>query len=433
MKNISWSALKVILILSAINAVVLSIAFAINFPARSYIYEGDLYADFFKMILSYPGAAGVSYENGLGMEAMISDYIYNNPYGGVVSLDGGGLTHFHLTPLSTTFNLIGLLAMKSVGPQLIFYLAYGVLFFAVFFLSGIMTGSMRRGLVWFCCMVFAYPFLFALQRGNLHSAAAGVLIIFYIILLQKGGRPWVALILLAIAINIRPNALIFSSLLLLVYKDRDLLIKLAALALLSAIIFVLALIAAGWLYSAYTFPRFLEGLGAYHRIYVQGGLGNAYNSSIFMISKCFFGYTKLGETVSAVVPVICLLISALQYLRGKIKTTAYVYVACGTYMLYTSVFADYHLLVFIAPLMVLELQQRGGDYMRSNLVVFWVCCFILSPKNYIFTHGISLLVLLNPVVVALGIVFILYKSISAEKPATVGRSDNLLVNLKIKT
>ena len=70
----------------------------LSYPS-TYIFKGDLFGDFIKVVVSYPGANILNINSHFGLIDIFSEYIRNNPYKGVDSLGAGALTHFHLPPL----------------------------------------------------------------------------------------------------------------------------------------------------------------------------------------------------------------------------------------------------------------------------------------------------------------------------------------------
>lgn len=424
-KNISVTTLKVIFTLSAANAIFLSIAYALDIGNNSYIFVGDRFGDFLKVVLSYPGSSEINLSKKFGLFGLISDYINNNPYKGIDGLNAGGLTHFHMPPLTTAVSLINLSLMGHITPQLDFYLMVCLVFLSVVGVASASGVGAKEKLIWAACIFMSYPFLFILQRGNLFSAATTILIIFYLLLIYRKSHINIALILLALAVNIRPNALVFI-LFLAVLQDKSMPKRLILFLTAVTAIFFVSLEFVGWLYPDYSIDAFLRGLKIYHTLYVVGDGGFGYSSSLYTFMKYFFGYNISYEIFGFVFPIIFLIIALAQFINHRIDLISYLFVICGTYMLSSSVFADYHLLVFIAPVIFQGLQNTNLPHLEYqpklvSLTIFGVCCFLLSPKNYIFTEGISLLVLLNPIIMLSSIILILYRSFTNNADCIVSK------------
>ena len=296
-----------------------------------------------------------------------------------------------------------------------------MIFLAVLALYGVareISSDRRTSAAWLGCFLLSYPSLFILQRANLFSAATSILIIYYMVFLQKGKNTGIAIFLLALAVNIKPNAVIFALGLFLV-RDGKVLSRLILFSALSCAVFAASLAVSTALYPAYSIPNFLSALRIWRTMYVVGDLGIAYNSSVFTLLKYIFGYHEYLESSCLLGSLALMLIGFRLYLKRSLNATSFVFVMCAAYMIGTTHSCDYHLLIFFIPLIFLSMEPRGaalssilcGRNGRSYAVIFVVSCFLLSPKNYIVYYGVSLLVLLNPVVIAAGVVLIYFYSV----------------------
>jgi hypothetical protein len=81
-------------------------------------------------------------------------------------------------------------------------------------------------------------------------------------------------------------------------------------------------------------------------------------------------------------------------------------------VLSSSVLADYHLGVFFAPLLIYYIDHYNKSVANIDYFEFLVInvgsVLMLAPKNYIFYHGISLQVALNPLIILLLTIIIIY-------------------------
>jgi hypothetical protein len=62
-------------------------------------------------------------------------------------------------------------------------------------------------------------------------------------------------------------------------------------------------------------------------------------------------------------------------------------------MLGTPIFADYHLLLFTIPAILVLMDQANKDGQNEqktkiNSIIFFTCCLMLSPLNYINYDGL---------------------------------------------
>jgi len=409
-KNLSTETLKLIVLISGINSIYLSILNAFSFSnflyPSNYIFNSDLFADFIKVVVSYPGAKNLVLNPDFGLVATFTDYIGNNPYKGIDGLGAGVLTHFHLPPFTTLVSLTSLYLMHFFPPQLVFYFGLVLLVIALYKLFGFVIESPIEKLIWGLCFILSYPFLFLLQRGNLFSGITTMLIIFFTFCILKNKKILLGLICMAVAINIRPNAVFFLPILLLSTNCRWL-IRLLGLFLLVTTIFVLSTFMAASIYQDYSLINFIKGLAIYHEGYIVGAAGDAYNSSFFSLLKMIFGYSWFIETIGSLSGFLIIVISVVSYINNRIDSTTLIFMLCVAYMCGSTTFADYHLLIFMLPILMIRLDQgRFNDsqkctdsFLYARLIIFWACIFILSPKNYLFdNNGISIFVLLNPLV-----------------------------------
>jgi hypothetical protein len=102
------------------------------------------------------------------------------------------------------------------------------------------------------------------------------------------------------------------------------------------------------------------------------------------------------------------------FIKNKINRYELSFIGISVLALATSVFGTYHMLVFFAFLLIaFKDTEINHSPMYMNIILI-TCIFVLSPKNYIFPHGISLEVILNPLVMLGAVVYILYKASTTE-------------------
>ena len=241
-------------------------------------------------MVSYPGAENLTLNPDFGLIKILTDYIENNPYKGIEGLGAGVLTHFHLPPFSTLLSLVSLSLMHFLPPQVVFYLALVLLLFAIYKLVGFIVENPKERLIWVLCIISSYPFLFILQRANLHSVICSILIMVFTFCVLKNKKIFLGLLCFAVAINMRPNAVFFLPVLLL-SADSRWLIRLLGLFLIAITIFILSTFMAASIYADYSLINFIKGLAIYHEMYVVGSGGDGYNSSFFYLMKFAFGYS----------------------------------------------------------------------------------------------------------------------------------------------
>jgi hypothetical protein len=387
--------LLLILFISGINAIYLSIAHAFEWAApTSYLPVGDLFADFIKVVVSYPGHENLEINNNIGLEKLFKEFIANNPYGGITNLTTNSFTHFHLPPLTTLLSLVSLELMHYFPPQTIFYFLIFIILFTAYIVLGRISDTRIQEFSWLACFVASYPFLFMLQRGNLFSAATTLCIIFFIISAIKNKLLGLGIIMFSIAINIRPNAIVFFPILLLAgnkYLARNIIITLTY----TIFIFILSNIISTVIYNDYSITNFFKALGIYHKIYVVDGGGTLYNSSIYLILKLILHNSRTAEFIGLL---IALLVSGVITFRAyyhKVNVATFIFFLCSAYAYISPVFADYHLLIFIMPIIAIKMCGEN----KNTRPIYYSCIFLLSPKNYYIYNDVSVIELLNPLII----------------------------------
>jgi hypothetical protein len=392
-------ALYVVLAFTAANALFNTLAaeLGFGFPYTSFLMlPSDRFADFFKIILSYPGAHGVRVSDMLGLHDLLSGYIAHNPYYGVAGLARNELTHFHLPPFTTLLSLTAIRLMHHIDPVMLFVALAGALLLYLSRIALLVGGTWRRGVVWALLGALNYPMLAVLTRGNLFAGVTALILIHALLLAVRGKAPVFAGLLLALAINIRPNAGLFVVPLLLLYPPRDRVT--VAVALLSAIaICAISLLWDHHLYPDYDFAHFTRGVEIYYQRYVFDNEGVAYGSSLYGGAKLLIGYHAHLESLCAALSALLYLAAIAAYTLKRLDRPTFLFLMCASYCLGSSVFGDYHLLIFLIVPMVQAMEPAApgnGASIFSPPVL--ISCIMLSPKNYLFVQDISYQVLFNP-------------------------------------
>ena len=97
--------------------------------------------------------------------------------------------------------------------------------------------------------------------------------------------------------------------------------------------------------------------------------------------------------------------------RGAIDDGQFAFICCATSALLTPVFGDYHLLIFVAPLI-----------MARDRVTFAGSLLMLVPKSIAMVGGYSVQVLLNPVIMLVTLVIILGRPLLPISPAVASKT-----------
>lgn len=271
------------ILLSAIVALAYAvIAHRLGYSAPLGLLFGppnDLFADYFKFILSFPGGDHVSPNSVFGLTELDIHPPARNPYRGIDGLHEGGLSHLGM-PLTVLFCLVSVKAMHFIGGGGAFVVTYSLL--ALYWAKVAMGWARTRdeGFSWFLIGLLSYPALMIIARGNVYAGFAGVMLVHAMLLGSRRSAPILAAVLLAVVINLRPNVILFGLPLLFFYWPHvRRLVPLFCLA--GGGVFLASLVLANQLYPDYTFHSFSASLGFYYRSYVVGDDGLAMGSSLY--------------------------------------------------------------------------------------------------------------------------------------------------------
>ena len=335
----------------------------------------DRFADFFKLSFSYPGPPLHPTGQLWQMDARFASYqAFVNSHAHSL------FNHFHEPPLTTLMAFSWRQLMSVVDPVLLyaFFVAAGLAA-----LTAVIVWSLdplARGWSLAIVAIVNYPVAFMVDRGHLFSLACALALLAALLRTPGKRGDWVAITLYALAINVRPNAAIFPALLFICRRFSA--IQLISVGLASLALLIGALAITHMLYPAYGPTSFVTGLFVYSSFYIKSDLGLAYGSSLFGALKVLFGTGVESMFVQLTVTTLLLVGLTLASHRRRLSDAATVYLIACAYCLVSPVFADYHLIVFLAPLVLLARQGELGT--RTDWAVFIGCCFVLAPKNYLF-------------------------------------------------
>ena len=390
---------------SSINSIFYSIAYAFDASTGTYIFRGDFLADFFKILFSYPSGKELGESSYHILPKVLKSYVDSNPYGGVSELAAGNLTHFHITPLSTAILLAFVEASNLVGIWAAFSFAF--ITGSLLLVGGVRwtSATPEKFIVLLATFLISYPFLFVLQRGNLHSFLSCLALILAVIALQKK-QVFFAIMLFALAVNIRPNLFLFIPIFYFwPFKaaSRPLLASLVT----GAICWV-AFLFVNHTYSEFSINHFIQGVSIYERLYVVGDGGFAYSVSIFSFVKflCKLMHLELqARLVNSIILLSALVLVAyatvLQH-KDRLSRVEYIFILAAVNALGTPVFADYHLMIFFVTIFLVAYDADSdprlvGDSMML-IMIFLASVFMVSPLNYVQWHGVYVLPFLKTIV-----------------------------------
>jgi hypothetical protein len=316
-------------------------------------------------------------------------YLFQNEY------VGHTLTIYHVLP----FGLLQLMGMDEVilwaspwaalAVLLVLYIAGA---FVVQTIADRMRTDGREGHLAWALFLVTYPGIFMLDRGNYASGYANLWVVIYLLTAISGKWRWAGFVALALALNIRPNAglvaLIEFALAASAWRAVRTGLVIGALTIGIAAV---SLILAHAIDPKESIQAFMHGYGLYQNLYVFGDWGMFWNASLFgaeRIIAAMFGHRpSYNETAAHVVTVFCLIgLLILGWLvwtrRARPAETAFL--TCTACVLMTPVFYEYHVLIMIAPVLILceRLRAEGVDMGLGRLwpiLAALVCaCFVLS-------------------------------------------------------
>jgi len=423
-KNLFQTSLVYIFLLVSFNAIYNSCAIALG-ATENYstflMLPVDLFGDYFKAIFSFASPNNFDFNiSGFGyLSNILQDYISNNPYRHIEKNSGLPI-NLNGMPLSTMLALFNLYLMKWINPV---YLFISFLFLIFLLYGGFCFYVVKNKLdciYLFISILISYPMLFMIVRGHWISALTTLAILFFLASINFK-KLNTGLFFLALACSFRPNCVIFFFFLF-IFGQKPLLAQITKIFIKFLVFFLLIFWASLYInhiiYPLYTFKNFITGVKIYHAIYAAGGSGIYFGSSLLGAIKMFVPYEWIIEKAIFWTSAFVLVFSTRQYLLLKIEKSSFLFIICSIYCLCTSVFADYYLGIFIAPIVFLYLERQSFSNVKVDRYITFICCILLlGPKNYFYIDNHSFQVVLNPLILLLGTIFILANSL--KRPSSI--------------
>lgn len=380
----------------------------------TFLFPHDLYGDLVKTSLSFFQQKITSYNL---WDPLFQNYYLDNPYGGIDALRAGKLTNMHVTPLAIIlFHFSGYIIIFK-DPYLLVLFFYALVIGGIVLTAKFFSTSNKNAFILSIIIFFSYPILFTLQRGHFLAFIVGILLVYFFYSLVQKKHYLIPILLLVIAVNIRPNLAILS-LLFIAYGARDGFKAFIVCVVLSLLLFFISLSIANLLYPSFSFINFIEALKIYSNIYVIGNAGDLFNNSLFGAFKMIFNirqYSTNSNLHSLNLTVTCLgilfyLYAIYLYAKNKMTTFEICFISMCIVMLVSTVFAVYHLFSFFAFILIANKDSKYQYDSKNTNIILLLCVFLLSPKNYFLINSVSIESLLNPFVALFGIILIVYKN-----------------------
>jgi len=393
----SGGALQKLITRSRVSLVVLVGALALaswltsNGHGQLSVYAGDNWADFLKVILALPGPEVHSGP----LNFIVQRYLESRDYKGPVGLD-------HLPPLSMLLSLILRWSFAFVSPVVEFFALCGLFMVSLALIVFFRT----RDAFWAFAALVSYPALFILYRGNLYAGLCGLCLV---AALLRRKPDWTAALLFAVALNIRPNAAPCVLPLLLLPDWKSFCFR---LVLPTGAIFLISFAGANAIDPSYTLASF-AGLGSYAKVLVAEGSGVAFGSSLY---GAFYALGWRGHyLVPTALALLPLPFAMWAFVRRRMTYAAFVFVCVAVMAMFSTVFADYHLIAFIAPLLLAD-----------SFALALPSLLLLAPKGVAMIGPFTIQVVINPAVMFVASLSITLWSLRQAIPyrATIDPSTN---------
>ena len=374
-----------------------------GYPYTSFLSRpNDRFGDYFKLAFSYPGPPVHPAAGYWGMSDLFAHHLAE-----VKRYDGTITNHFHEPPVPTALALGARALMSWIDPVLSFLGLLAVALAALFAIVLRLAPQGRPGAAFAIAALLSSATLLAIDRGHFFALICSALTIAAGLRTLRGKVDGWTILMFAIAVNLRPNAGIVPFALFLGRQGLSFR-NAVALAVASVAVFAIALAVVHQVYPAYTFGRFLTGLREYAIAY-GGELGFENGSSLYGMMRAAFGRAGWMAVVPMCVGAILFAPAILESRAGHLRQSEFLFLVLSTYVLGSPVFADYHLLVFIMPLILTA--REDGPMDLSPWAITLASALILAPKNFAFefyeTIPWSWQVIANPLILLAASIMVL--------------------------
>lgn len=429
--ELSWLTLSLLFILffTMVNGFFNAVEFeysATNPWQHTFLFypkegKNDLHADLIASGLSFPPYPQLNVST---WPALYARYYFQNDYMGIEGVAQKKITALGLPPITILCMLIVKRGIILMGPVAVIAIFYAITLALFWLTCSYFIKDKWKRLFAFTVLTLSYPGLAILSRGNVGALPTGLLLIFYIYLACTQQRPLLAALCLAIACDFRPNAL-FLAPLLLCFGFRKSLFPAAVCLGVAALVSVTCHVIDVALYPGYSFQVSQQALTNYSRLYVFGPLGDAYNNSLFGAVKALYnlGVDRPNPAFLLLVNLLVLfgcgvliLYSSLLFFTKKLSSYPFAFVLVALYVLGTSIFGSYHLIIFFA--FILATGRESSLRASPAPLLLFLSALMLIPKNYFFfTENVSYEVVLNPLILFLSVSWVLCMSNESDADA----------------
>jgi hypothetical protein len=380
---VAWTALSIVLGFVLANLLFNAVANEIHaaYPYSSFLAQpNDRFGDFFKLAFSYPGAPLHPAAAYWGVSDLLAHHIAD-----LKLYEGTNVNHFHEPPVPTLLALCARRLMSLMDPVLLFVCLLPAAFAALFATVLRVAPPGRPGAALATATILGYPALLAIDRGHFFSLIAASLLIAASFRTLRGKVDGWTILMFAIALNLRPNTGVIP--LALFLGRQGLPFRSAViLGVTSVLLFAGTMAAAHQIYPEYSYASFLRGLGDYGKAYAGGENGYANGSSLYGLLRAPLGYAPWMVFTPFCVAALFLAPAILESRQGRLRQSECLFLVLAVYVFGSHVFADYHLLAFIIPLVLVAREDGPMDVSAWTIVL--ASSLMLAPKNFVFdVHG----------------------------------------------
>lgn len=389
-----------------------------------FYFEGDLFGDFSNLIFSFSHIFSETDLLSLNVPSNKSPIV--NPYSTL--LENGSTPNMGFPPLTILLMILSANITKFLGSNyLVVYYLFLVIF--IFFLFNYFISNLKsEPLLIF--ILFSFPMLFLVERGNIWAAISGTLIaLLFTNFVKKSQLQYIDLVYFIIACSIRPNYIIFGLLFLKVKNYKYLILNFIKVASAISIFNLFVLLFATKVFPGYNFGYFLYLVDRYANSNYRFSSWNSsthgfiYNIYSSFISSNFINISKklslrleeliVGQAVNKFIIIFYLIILIYSFIKlffNRVNKISFVSISCGITAAATSPFQDYHLIIFIF-LFILIYQNFTNN---KNIISLILISIILLPKFHLIPPSLNIHNIVNFICINL-LIFINLKSFSKTK------------------
>ena len=396
-----------------------------GYPRNSFLFlPQDVFADFFKFIIN---------QNNLSQHFTVPQgekgYAYITLH---LNFSHYNQTNFINPPFYALISGVNAIFLKLLNPYLVYFL--NILLFLIIFFFQIKNFLVDQKIscIIFISSVFSYAVLFMMNRGHIFSAFTCLILIQILINCYLKKNFILNFFLVLLAFSSKPTALCFA--LYIFYYDISFYKKFIyffLLLILAPIFYILFnefnyfFLGNIWsFYNNFENTLRMNFQDYYYNNYIIGDLGLPFGSSLWGPVKIFirsFGILNLHiwYKITFFFCSLIFFIFTLLFFFKKINISVFAYSLVSYYILASPVSADYHLIVFFGPLLLLLKDYENFNDKDLYIVLILTIAFIVSPQHYYFTEkwdvswGVNFIpekTILNPLLILCANFYILIKA-----------------------